>query len=295
MPTLHISHQLKSSFLMADSAQRNSIRHKTNINDISISGTSEKHESEHNNNAPSGIEKTKKKVRDKKETVKSKAGSDEKPTGGYDKTPIPTAEDGYTVRFTFHRATNLPMADLGSQSSDPYLTATLTSNGITKRHKEDPDILFRSKTIHKTKDPEWNQVWTVSGIPSQGFRIKCRLYDEDPTDHDDRLGNVTIYQNNIANWSGIKEEEFKVKKRSGSKRAYAIRGCISMFNRMTNMDGSLVISIEVLGKSDEPYGRMYTIGDVVWTKHYSPMIGRIAGTKNLDTTPDGKSKSEKYE
>lgn len=262
---------------------------------MAINETSEKQEPEHGNEAPSGIEKTKQKIHDKKAKAKTKTGSDDKPTGGYDKTPIPKAADGYTVRFTFHRAENLPIADLGSRASDPYLTATLTSNGITKRHKEDPDIFFRTKTIHKTSDPEWNQVWTVAGIPSQGFRIKCRLYDEDPTDHDDRLGNVTIYQNDIANWSGIEEDTFDVKKRSASKRAYAMRGCAAMLSRKTHIHARLIVSIEVLGKSDAPYGRMYTIGDVAWTKHYSPMIGRLAGTKNFDTNADGKSKSERYE
>lgn len=63
--------------------------------------------------------------------------------GGYDETPIPLAEDGYTVRFTFHRAENLPVSDLNSRSSDPYIHATLTSP-LPKRHKEDPDTILRN-------------------------------------------------------------------------------------------------------------------------------------------------------
>lgn len=97
-------------------------------------------------------------------------------------------------------------------------------------------------------------------------------------------------------WRGLKEEEFEVKKRSGSKRAYALRGCASMFKGGSNhMTGKFVISIEVLGKTDEKPGRMFTLGDTVWTKHYSPMIGRLAGTKNFEAGEGGKPKSERYE
>ena len=201
------------------------------------------------------------------------------PPGGHDDRPLPSARDGYTIKFTFHRAENLPVSDLGSRSSDPYVLATLTSS-MPKRHKEDPDVKLRTPTMHKNTNPEWNTEWIVAGIPSSGFRLKCRLYDEDPSDHDDRLGNVTINVNHVdRNWPGIREENFPVKKRMGSKRAYLLRGCASMLSRNKHMNGHLFVSAEVLGESDKPHGRMYTVGKTAWTKHYSPMIGRIAGTK----------------
>ena len=40
----------------------------------------------------------------------------DQPAGGYDSTPIPYRPGGYTVKMTFHRATNLPMADINSLS-----------------------------------------------------------------------------------------------------------------------------------------------------------------------------------
>lgn len=227
------------------------------------------------------------------------------PPGGYDSTPIPSARDGYTVKFTFHRAENLPVSDLNSRSSDPYIKATLTSS-MPKRHKEDPDMVIRTPTIHKNVNPEWNTEWIVAGVPSSGFRLKCRLYDEDPSDHDDRLGNVTIYVNDIdENWPGIRDQSFPIKKRMGSKRAYMFRGCASILCRNVHMNGHLFVSAEVLGKSDPPYGRMYTIGKTFWFKHYSPMIGRLAGTKAPESEikqtqtenekDGGKRKIEKYE
>lgn len=153
-------------------------------------------------------------------------------------------------------------------------------------------------TVHKSTEPVWNQEWIVAGIPSSGFRLKCRLYDEDPSDHDDRLGNVTINYGNLASWKGIRDQEFDIKKRMGSKRAYAVRGCLAMLSRSVKMDGKLYLSVEVLEKSPSPYGRMYTVGEVRWFKHFSPVIGRLAGTKNLEAGPgpDGEEhKTEKYE
>jgi hypothetical protein len=230
------------------------------------------------------------KLTEKKEKVQDKTN----PPGGYDPTPIPKAADGYTVRFTFHRANNLPISDLHARSSDPYIHATLTSD-LMKRHKEDPDLILRTKTIHRSTDPVWNSEWIVAGIPSSGFRLKCRLFDEDPNDHDDRLGNVTVHVGHVdETWAGIKEEEFEIKKRMGSKRAYGIRGCAAMFSHEVHMTGTLTISAEVLERSEET-GRMYTVGPLNWAKHYSPMIGRLVGTKAPGDEQTEAGKTEKYE
>ncbi|TAQ85759.1 hypothetical protein B7494_g5902 [Chlorociboria aeruginascens] len=235
-------------------------------------------------------------AKDKLTATQKKVFDKNNPPGGYDATPIPSARDGYTVRFTFHRAENLPVSDLNSRSSDPFIRVTLTS-ALPKRHKEDPDMVLRTPTIHKSTNPEWNTQWTVAGIPSSGFRLKCRLYDEDSSDHDDRLGNVTIHVDRIgANWNGIREESFSIKKRMGSKRAYMIRGCASLLDSNVHMNGVLYVSAEVLGESEEPHGRMYTVGTTSWIKHYSPMIGRLAGTKAPDSTEHGgDGKTEKYD
>jgi hypothetical protein len=267
---------------------------KTNgTNGNAQNGDAEKH--------PEGkLAAAKDKLTDKQQKLRDKNN----PPGGHDSTPIPSARDGYTVKFTFHRAENLPMSDINSRSSDPYIQVELTS-ALPKRHKEDPELVLRTPTIHKSVNPEWNTEWIVAGIPSSGFRLKCRLYDEDPSDHDDRLGNVTVSVGRIGpNWQGIKNESFDIKKRMGSKRAYMIRGCAAMISSNVHMGGSLWLSAEVLGESEKPYGRMYTVGKTYWFKHYSPMIGRLAGTKapgssagSAEGVNDGgeKSKAEKYE
>lgn len=218
------------------------------------------------------------------------------PPGGYDDTPIPSAPDGYTVRFTFHRAKNLPISDFGVRSSDPYIHATLTAD-LPKRHKEDPDMVLRTPTIHKNVNPVWNTEWIVAGIPSSGFRLKCRLYDEDPADHDDRLGNVTLEVDHLdKKWPSIREAGYSIKKRMGSKRAYMVRGCMALLSRKVHMSGTLYLSAEVLGESEKPHGRMYTLGLTSWYKHYSPMIGRLAGTKAPGTTSgDDANMVQRYE
>lgn len=216
---------------------------------------------------------------------------DGQPAGGFDDTPVPQAPPGYNVKFTFHRALRLPMADINTMSSDPYVLATLNTS-LPPRHKQDPPVRFRTPTIRRSCDPEWNSEWTVANIPASGFALKARIYDEDPADHDDRLGNVHVHCDSLNdNWHGIQEQPYKIKKRMGSKRAYMIRGCAAMFSKGIRMSGELVVSVEVLGRTDaDNGGRIWTVGPCSWSRHLSPMVGRLAGTKE----PGKDGKPERY-
>jgi len=237
----------------------------------------------------------KKKLSDKKNKIKTKAN----PPGGFDPTPLPDAPQGYTVKFTFHRAYNLPVADLGTNSADPFIHATLTAPALPKRHKEDPVLTRRTRTIRRSTEPVWEEDWIVANVPSAGFTLKCRLWDEDFANHDDRLGNVTVKVGHVdENWEGFGPEGrvFDVKKRAGSKRYYLLRGITSTICRNESMTPRLHLGIEVLGKSDPPHAQMYTVGPTIWIKHFSPMIGRLTGIKvNRSEDDDAGSSSPRSE
>lgn len=207
-------------------------------------------------------------------------GEKKGPAGGYDATPIPKAPPGYTVRITFHRAEQLPMADLATLSSDPYIQAELRTS-LQTRHKEDPNLRFRTHTIWRSTKPEWDEDWIIAHVPADGFKLKLRIYDEDSTDRDDRLGNVHINVDSISDkWEGIHNQKFRILKRSGSWRAYLLRAIAVGTKQVHHMHGSMFVSIEVLGKSEgNDGGRAYTVGRNYWCKHYSPLLGRITGTK----------------
>jgi hypothetical protein len=209
--------------------------------------------------------------------------SDEKqPPGGHDDTALqPSTEPTYTVKITFHRATNLPLSDIGSGSTDPYILAQ-ANTGRSTRHKEDPPLRYRSPTVQRSKAPTWDAHWVLAGIPASGFTLKSRIYDEDPDDHDDRLGKVEIETGPISEgWQGIKEKEYKVKKSGADVRAYTLRWCSVMIHPKRSTHASLVISIELVGMTKEEVGKAYTVNNF-WRVHYSPMIGRLAGVKSKD-------------
>ncbi|OJJ81119.1 C2 domain protein [Aspergillus glaucus CBS 516.65] len=223
------------------------------------------------------------------------SGSDHQPAGGFDNTPIPRAPPGYTLRFTFHRGDNLPFADFGSFSSDPYIAAHLSVN-LPQRHKQDPGLTFRTPTVRKNLDPVWNSEWVVANVPASGFELKCVVFDEDAADHDDKLGNAYVQVNSMnENWPGIKEQKFKVKKRMGSKRVYIFGNLAAFTSRRNDPSSYVIISVECLGKTPgNDGGQVYTQGPNYWFKHFSPLIGRLAGTKDEVQGQDGKKSISRY-
>ncbi|KAM0274324.1 hypothetical protein ACHAQH_007959 [Verticillium albo-atrum] len=212
----------------------------------------------------------------KAKTIKHKAVA--KLPGGIDRTPLPDAPPGFTVKFIFHKAENLPVADLSTWSSDPFVHATLKTHLVT-RHDEDPDLTFRTRTIRRTTKPVWDEEWIVANVPASGFSLKCRIWDEDYPDSDDRLGNVTIEVDSISeDWEGVPPpgREYKVKKRSGHKGAYLVRALYSGHDHYTP---SLWVSMQVLGVSPPPHAQIYTVGPSMSIKHFSPTIGLLTGTR----------------
>lgn len=217
------------------------------------------------------------------------------PAGGFDSTPFPHAPPGYTLKFTFHRGINLPCADFGSFSSDPYVVAQLNV-ALPPRHKQDPGFCFRTPTVRKNRDPVWESEWVVANVPASGFTLKCTVFDEDAADHDDKLGNAYVEVGSIHDgWASIKEQTFKVKKRTGSKRVYLFGNIAALASERLDTGSHLLISVEFLGRTPGDEGaQVYTAGPNYWFKHFSPLIGRLAGTKDEVQTQDGKKAVTRY-
>lgn len=228
-----------------------------------------------------------------KQSEEDKKHDDKQPAGGYDSTKIPHAPPGYDVRIIFHRATHLPIADLHTMSSDPYIDAEIRTH-LPGRHREDPHLHFRSPTVFDTTEPVWDAVWQLAHVPADGFHLKVRIYDEDANDKDDRLGNAHITVGRIdEDWEGIDRQPFDIQKRSGSKRAYLLRAMAVATRQAHKMEGDLYVSIECLGRSKgKEGGRTYTTGPNYWYRHYSPMLGRAAGTRAPNEDTDSEESSE---
>ena len=206
------------------------------------------------------------------------------PQGGFDSTLIPSPPQGttgYTLRFRIIRALGLSMGDAHVFSSDPYVLAQLNT-GLPRRHKEEPNLRFRTQTVRKDTEPEWDEDWIVANVPSTGFKLKLRIYDEDPADQDDLLGNVHVNVSHIDDdWDGIRKEPYKLRLRESSKRALLIRTFATALRFVEHVHGELYLTIENLGRTGEDgqNGRAYTLGPPRWVRHYSPLLGRLANTR----------------
>lgn len=205
---------------------------------------------------------------------------DKNPPGGLDKTPLGhTKQPRYTVKITFHSASNVPVSDINTGNSDPFVLAQLATDQ-PPRHSDDPHLRFRSKTIHRSTEPVWNAEWVVGNIPESGFTLKSRLYDADDYNRDDRLGTLHYSSGRLGeNWKGVDKEEFKLRKTGAHPLVYGLRWCAATMRSSKNIDARMTISIEMLGKTEgEDMGKAYTLNNF-WFKHYSPLFGKIAGTK----------------
>ncbi|CDO70837.1 hypothetical protein BN946_scf184801.g30 [Trametes cinnabarina] len=142
-----------------------------------------------------------------------------------------TAPSRYTCEIVFHSAKNVPLSDLNDLSSDPYIAVTLTPSlsGASGPKSDTPQtISFRTPTARRTLHPTFNARWIVSGIPASGFVLVLHLFDEDPGNHDDKLGKAVIRfpdpKRDTAGGQELKlkegwdsgQREYKVHKRHGS-------------------------------------------------------------------------------
>ena len=65
---------------------------------------------------------------------------------------VPTQDETlYTVAFTFHRGTNMPVADINNLSCDPYIDAHLAVPAHP--HHVDHPLRFRTPTVRHNLNP----------------------------------------------------------------------------------------------------------------------------------------------
>ena len=184
------------------------------------------------------------------------------------------SEARYTCEIVFHRATNVPVADLNDLSSDPYIHATLTPLHNVTGSSGPPGVQplsFRSQTVRKTLNPTFtNARWLVSGIPASGFLLTLWLMDEDPGNYDDKLGRAVIpFPGNegpaLKEGFDTGEREYKIHKRHGGLRTRVSTYTAKMITRgRVRHQVRVYVSVRVLGPAPRLEGddadRIYTLG-----------------------------------
>ncbi|KAJ7780249.1 hypothetical protein DFH07DRAFT_765537 [Mycena maculata] len=198
----------------------------------------------------------------------------------------------YTVQITFDRGKNLPVADIGTLSCDPYVLAELIVPDT------DP-LKFRTPTIHHTRDPTWNSSWLVSGVPSSGFKLLMILYDEDPGAilSADRLGKAVAQLSPEQMKEGFEsiETEYVLQKRKGDLHPYILTYLTALLpGEKLRKHNRVVVSIRVLCKDADKQGdrRMYTLGPNRYSRHFSPLIGSMVNKKSQKDASDSDGQTD---
>ncbi|RPD77397.1 hypothetical protein L226DRAFT_599989 [Lentinus tigrinus ALCF2SS1-7] len=204
----------------------------------------------------------------------------------------------YTCEIVFHRATNVPVADLHNFSCDPYISATLRplqngaggSGPAASAQPESESLLFRTATARRTLNPIYDARWIVSGVPASGFSLAIKLLDEDPGNRDDRLGKAEMrfpdpnldpaYGSELRDGWHTGEREYKVHKWHGSVRTRLGTYVASVVTRgRVGHRVRVVVSVRVLGEAPcldgEDGQRVYTLGPHIFVRHFSPLATRL--------------------
>ncbi|TGZ84626.1 hypothetical protein EX30DRAFT_325361 [Ascodesmis nigricans] len=200
-----------------------------------------------------------------------------------------TSPTTYTLRITFARAHSLPVADVFTLSSDPFVLATLRFPTTSS-----PKLRHRTPTLRRTTDPVWNNVWTVSHVPATGVRLKLKVKDEDTKNRDDGLGVAYIESGPLENgWKRSFRQGLSLSK--GGDAAVMMLRLVTVGwrkGRWKCLGGEVDVEMEVveydgldeeLGKANRPF----TLGPNWWSQHYSPLIGIITNTKSPVLQKDG--------
>ena len=204
----------------------------------------------------------------------------------------------YTCEIVFHRATNTPLGDLNTLASDPYIVATLTPVDRTRTAPLRPDtITFRTPTVRKTLNPVFHGArWVVSGVSASGFNLTLALLDEDPGDHDDRLGRAVLRFPPLPNeelkdgWN-TGEREYKIHKRHGGVRARIETYFAKAISRgRIGHRARVVLSVRVLGRApripDEDAHKVYTVGPRERFRSSPPLLRAHVRARKQMLKPD---------
>lgn len=133
--------------------------------------------------------------------------------------------------------------------------------------------------IRKTLEPQWEAEWIVANCPQQGFEVKARLFDEDPSvrtileacvfifnkivqSGDDSLGSAHIWLGPLHATYHLDHHPVEVRRRSGSWRAYGAQRLRNSISRdKQDIRATLVVSVQVLGRTEAKSGaKAYTVG-----------------------------------
>lgn len=200
----------------------------------------------------------------------------------------------YTCEINIHKATQVPVGDINTLSSDPYVLAILQVGPTGDQGLPPQKLVYRTKTVRRTLDPEWDCNWIVGGIPDTGFTLTLKLRDEDPGQFlsDDKLGTAVlrIPQRGAKLEEGweSEEKEYKIEKRKGDMGNHLATYVAAVLSRgKVGHQSRIWVSVRVLGspqKRGDEHQKIYTLGPRTYPKSPSYHAKNLPQVRYIRTT-----------
>lgn len=141
------------------------------------------------------------------------------------------------ILITFKSASRIPVGDILNQSSDSFLVALLTPRTPPSPEYPPFPLTFRTTTRWGTRNPKWDEIWHLGGIPAEGFDLRIKIYNEGiQGECNERLGIADFSMSVLPpvvddGMPGEPQEHvLKIKKRKASQRAYAATYLVAWCN-----------------------------------------------------------------
>lgn len=182
--------------------------------------------------------------------------------------PPPFLGYGYDVLVRIIRATNLPVMDFLTHSSDPYIILRMTTPC-------GQDIQYKTRTVLFNLQPEFGEFFELGNVP-EGSQLSVEAWDKNLMTADQEMGK--------GSWLFAPQQWQQQGQHSAASGALPVHMQLQHPMQPQRQAGQL--ELEVHYHPSQTAGQPCMLGPVRFSQHFSPSAGVLMRHWNDDRTLD---------